>query len=92
MFGALAFISGLPIVVFHTFSIISSPDYPNRYSGIYIALGLVLSIFLYSLYSTISSEVSIVVTIGQKFVVFTIVICFLLQSLAARRIAKSIIR
>jgi len=88
MFGALAFISGLPIVIFHTFSIISSPDYPNRYAGIYIALGLVLSIFLYSLFLTDSSEVSIVVTIGQKFVVFSIVVCFLLQSLAARKISR----
>ena len=88
MFGGLAFVSGLPIVIFHTFAIISSPDYPNRYAVIYIALGLVLSIFLYSMFLIGDSGISVIVTIGQKFVVTSILICFLLLSLATRRIVK----
>ncbi len=89
MFGALAFISGLPIVIFHTFAILSSPIYPNRYAAIYIALGVVLSIFLYSIFQTSPSEISLVVTIGQKFVVVSIMLCFLLQSLAGKKIIKA---
>ena len=89
MFGALAFISGLPIVVFHTFAILSSPIYPNRYAGIYIALGVILSVFLCSMYLTGSSGISLVVTVGQKFVVVSIMVCFLMQSLAARRIINA---
>ncbi|MDH4214710.1 MAG: hypothetical protein OEV85_12410 [Candidatus Thorarchaeota archaeon] len=87
MFGGLAFVSGLPIVIFHTFAIISSPDYPNRYAGIYIALGAVLSIFLYSMYLIGDSGISVIVTFGQKFVVTSILICFLLLSLITRRIS-----
>jgi hypothetical membrane protein len=89
MFGALAFISGLPIVVFHSFAIHNSSSYPNRYAIVYVALGLVLSFFLYSIYQASSSELSIAVTMGQKFVVVSIMICFLLQSLAARKIVRT---
>ncbi|MHA1614614.1 MAG: hypothetical protein ACTSYJ_07185, partial [Candidatus Thorarchaeota archaeon] len=89
MFGALAFISGLPIVVFHTFAILSSPRYPNRYAAIYLALGAVLSIFLYSIFQTGPSEISLVVTIGQKFVVVSIMVVFLIQSLAAKKIINT---
>jgi hypothetical membrane protein len=90
MFGGLAFISGLPIVVFHTFSIISSPNYPNRYAGIYIALGVVLSIFLYLMYLVGDTGISLVVTIGQKFVVTSILVCFLLLSFITRRVVNSL--
>ena len=89
MFGALSFISGLPIVVFHTFAILGSPRFPNRYAVIYIALGVVLSIFLYSIFQTGPSEISLVVTIGQKFVVVSIMLCFLVQSLAAKKIINT---
>ena len=89
MFGALAFVSGLPIVVFHTFAILSSPIYPNRYAAIYITLGVVLSIFLYSIFQTGPSEISLVVTIGQKFVVVSIMLCFLILSLAGKKIVNT---
>jgi hypothetical protein len=89
MFGGLAFVSGLPIVVFHTFSILSSPNYPNRYAVIYIALGVILSAFLYLMYLVGDSGISLVVTIGQKFVVTSILVCFLLLSLITRRVANS---
>ncbi|MFW9809403.1 MAG: hypothetical protein ACFFE6_08500 [Candidatus Thorarchaeota archaeon] len=89
MFGALAFVSGLPIVVFHTSAILGSQSYPNRYAGIYVALGLVLSLFLYSMYQAGSVGLSLAVTIGQKFVVVSILLCFLLQSLVARNIVRT---
>ena len=88
MFGALAFVLGLPIVVFHTFSILSSPIYPNRYAAVYIALGVILCGYLYAMFAT-GSEISIVVTIGQKIVVVSIMLCFLLQSLAGKRIVNT---
>ncbi|MHA2160744.1 MAG: hypothetical protein ACXABE_17750, partial [Candidatus Thorarchaeota archaeon] len=89
MFGALAFVSGLPIVIFHTFAILGSSKYPNRYAVVYAVLGLVLSFFLYSMFQASSSELSLAVTMGQKFVVVSIMLCFLLQSLAARRIVRT---
>jgi len=88
MFGALAFILGLPIVVFHTFSILSSPIYPNRYALVYTTLGVILCIFIYSMYQA-GSEMSLVVTMGQKIVVVSILFCFLLQSLAGKRIVNT---
>lgn len=89
MFGALAFVSGLPIVVFHTFAILGSPSYPNRYAMVYVALGVVLSLFLYSIFQAGSTELTLAVTIGQKFVVVSIMLCFLLQSLASRNIIRT---
>jgi hypothetical protein len=89
MFGALAFVSGLPIVVFHTFAILGSPRYPNRYALVYLALGAVLSFFLYSMFLAGSSELSLTVTIGQKFVVVSILLCFLLQSSASKTIVRT---
>jgi len=89
MFGALAFVSGLPIVIFHTFAILGSPSYPNRYAIVYVALGVVLSLFLYSIFQAGSTELSLAVTIGQKFVVVSIMLCFLLQSLASRNIIRT---
>ncbi len=89
MFGALAFVSGLPIVVFHIFAILGSPNFPNRFSLVYLALGVVLSLFLYSMYQVDPTELSLAVTIGQKFVVVSIMLCFLVQSLVSRNIVRS---
>ncbi|MHA1929250.1 MAG: hypothetical protein ACTSV2_11810 [Candidatus Thorarchaeota archaeon] len=89
MFGALAFVSGLPIVVFHTFAILGFPSYPNRYALVYLALGIILSLFLYAMFQAGSTELSLTVTIGQKFVVVSIMLCFLLQSLAGRNIVRT---
>jgi hypothetical membrane protein len=89
MFGALAFVSGLPIVVFHIFAILTSDRFPNRYSLVYLVLGVVLSLFLYAMLQTGPSELSLAVTIGQKFVVVTIMVCFLIQALASRNIVRA---
>jgi len=88
MFGALAFVSGLPIVVFHVAAIVGNSNYSNYYALVYIILGLVLSLFLYSMYLAGPNEMSIAVTIGQKFVVVTIMLCFLLQSIGGRNYIK----
>ncbi|MGY5879482.1 MAG: hypothetical protein RTV31_04480 [Candidatus Thorarchaeota archaeon] len=88
MFGALAFVLGLPIVVFHTYSILRSPIYPNRYAAVYIMLGLILCVFLYAMYLA-GSGMSLVVTMGQKIVVVSIMVCFLLQSLAGKGIVNA---
>ncbi|TFH03832.1 MAG: hypothetical protein E4H14_15980 [Candidatus Thorarchaeota archaeon] len=88
MFGALAFVLGLPIVVFHTFSILSSPTYPNRYAAVYVGLGVILCAYIYSMYQA-GSEMSLVVTIGQKVVVVSILVCFLLQSIAGKNIVAT---
>ena len=89
MFGALAFISGLPIVVFHTFAILGSPSYPNRYALVYLALGIVLILFLSVIFQPGNIGLSLTVTLGQKIVVVSIMLCFLLQSLAGRNIVRT---
>jgi hypothetical protein len=88
MFGALAFVSGLPIVVFHAVAILGNSSYSNRFAVIYVALGLVLSLFLYSMFLAGSNEMSVAVTIGQKFVVVSIMLCFLAQSIGARNLLE----
>lgn len=86
MFGALAFVSGLPIVVFHVFAILGNPEFPNRYSLVYMALGTVLGLFLYSMFQAGADELSLAVTIGQKAVVVSILLCFLALSYGARKL------
>jgi hypothetical membrane protein len=90
MFGALAFVSGLPIVVFHIFAILGKPEFPNRYTLVYMALGIILGLFLYAMLQAGTNELSLTVTIGQKAVVVSILICFLILSYGARRILDSI--
>ncbi len=89
MFGALAFVSGLPIVVFHSFAIFRTTSFPNRYAMVYIVFGLVLSSFLYAMYQAGTTELSLAVTIGQKFVVVSIMLCFLILSFAGRNLTRT---
>jgi len=86
MFGAMAFLSALPVVIFYTLAILENEDYPNWNAVGFATLGAVILIYLVLLLNGgASGEVAIFFTLGQKVVVFSILACFLVEAYGAMR-------
>lgn len=89
MFGAMAFISALPVVIFYTLAILLNENYPSWNAIGFAALGTVIVIYLVLLLNGgASGEVAIFFTMGQKVVVFSILACFLLEAYGAMRVKQ----
>lgn len=86
MFGAMAFLSTLPVVIFYTLAILMSEDYPNWNAIGFVALGVVILIYFGLLINSgASGEAGIFFTLGQKVVVFSILTFFLVEAYSALR-------
>jgi hypothetical membrane protein len=89
MFGAIAFVSSLPVVIFYTLAILANEHYPNWNAIGFTALGAVILIYLVLLLNGgASGEVAIFFTLGQKIVVFSILLCFLIEAYGAMLVKK----
>jgi len=86
MFGAMAFLSTLPVVIFYSLAILVSENYPKWNAIGFVALGVVILIYFGLLISSgASGEVAIFFTLGQKVVVFFILTFFLVEAYGALR-------
>jgi hypothetical membrane protein len=86
MFGVMAFLSTLPVVIFYTLAILVSENYPTWNVTGFVALGIViLSYFGLLLNGGTPSEVAVFFTLGQKVVVFSILTFFLVEAYGALR-------
>ena len=91
MFGAMAFVSALPVVIFYTLAIVVNEHYPNWNAIGFSALGAVIVIYLILLLNGgASGEVAIFFTLGQKVVVFSILACFLVEAFGAMRFVQKL--
>jgi hypothetical membrane protein len=89
MFGVMAFLSALPVVIFYTLAILVNEDYPKWNALGFVALGVVIFIyFVLLLNGGASGEVAIFFTLGQKVVVFSILTIFLLEAYGAIRFMR----
>ena len=87
MFGMLAFFVGLPLAILFSVAIVTNKEYPNIYAVIYAILGAVLFIFILSMFQDVGSPVITPrFAIGQKIVVYTMLICFFLEAYGARKL------
>jgi hypothetical membrane protein len=89
MFGAMAFVSALPVVIFYTLAILLDSDYPNWNAIGFALLGAVILVYLVLLLNGgASGEIAIYFTLGQKIVVFSILLCFLIEAYGALLVTK----
>ncbi len=89
MFGAIAFVSALPVVIFYTLAILLNKNYPNWNAIGFTVLGVVILTYLVLLLNGgASGEIAIFFTLGQKIVVFSILLCFLIEAYGARLVKK----
>ena len=87
MFGMLAFFVGIPLAVLFSVAIVTNKEYPNIYAIIYAVLGVVLFIFIISMFQDVGSPViTPKFAIGQKIVVYTMLICFFFEAYGARKL------
>ena len=86
-FGMLAFFVGLPLAILFSVSIITNKEFPNIYAIIYAVLGVVLFIFILSMFQDVGSPIITPrFAIGQKIVVYTMLTCFFFQGYGARKL------
>ncbi|GAG80543.1 unnamed protein product, partial [marine sediment metagenome] len=57
MFGMLAFFVGLPLAILFCVAIVTNKEYPNIYAIVYAVLGVVLFIFIISMFQDVGSPV-----------------------------------
>jgi hypothetical membrane protein len=89
MFGAMAFVSALPVVIFYTLAILLNENYPNWNAIGFTVLGAVILVYLVLLLNGgASGEIAIFFTLGQKIVVFSILLCFLIEAYGAMLVKK----
>ncbi|MHA2003214.1 MAG: DUF998 domain-containing protein [Candidatus Thorarchaeota archaeon] len=89
MFGAMAFVSALPVVIFYTLAILLNENYPNWNAIGFAVLGAVILVYLVLLLNGgASGEITIFFTLGQKIVVFSILLCFLIEAYGAMLVKK----
>lgn len=90
-FGFFAFGTTLPLVILYTFGIFQNKGYPNRYGYVYIALGVMLFIFVLLMAFSFSEEgVMAVFAAGQNIIVYGLTGCFLFQAYGAWMELKNI--
>ncbi|MFX1256105.1 MAG: DUF998 domain-containing protein [Promethearchaeota archaeon] len=90
MFGSIAFISTLPMVIFYLFAIFTNKNYPNRYALIFMVLGVVVLTFLiWIILGGDLGELPKIFSTGQKAVVFSMQVCFLIEAYGAWKLEKS---
>ena len=81
MFGMLAFFVGLPVSILFTFAIFMHKEFPNVYAIIYAIFGIVLIIFILTMFQEVGSPViTPIFAIGQKILVYTLITNFLVQT------------
>lgn len=86
MFGMFAFFVGLPLAIVFSVAIVTNKEYPNIYAVIYAILGVVLFIFIISMFQDVGSPIITPrFAIGQKIVVYTMLICFFFEAYGARK-------
>ena len=86
-FGMLAFFVGLPLAILFSVAILTNKEYPNSYAIIYAVLGIVLFAFIISMFQDVGSPVITPrFAIGQKIVVYTMLVCFFFQAYGARKL------
>jgi hypothetical membrane protein len=88
-FGAMAFVSALPVVILYASAILLNDNYPNWNAIGFAALGAVILVYLVLLLNGgASGDIAIFFTIGQKIVVFSILLCFLIEAYGAILVKK----
>ncbi|MFX1600809.1 MAG: hypothetical protein ACFFB6_09450 [Promethearchaeota archaeon] len=89
-FGAIKFISLLPLVIFYTLAILQNKSFNKLYAIIYIIFGIIQFIFLLIMsFGASEHEVSIIFAAGQNIAVNAMAICFLIQAYGAWKMQKS---
>ncbi len=83
-FGALSFLTALPVTITLATAIFLDLPYPKRYAWTYVALGVIITIVLISLaLSNGTGTTPLVLAVGQKIMVFSILACFMYQTFGA---------
>ncbi|MFX1305074.1 MAG: hypothetical protein ACFE9X_17090 [Promethearchaeota archaeon] len=83
-FGIFVFTFTLPLIILYTFGIYINKDYPNIYAFIYIALGIILFIFLLIMSLGFTEKgVEAIFAAGQNIVVIAFTVCFAIQAYGA---------
>lgn len=84
MFGMLAFFVGLPVSILFAFAIFLNKNFPNLYAIIYALFGIILFIFILTMFQDVGSPViTPTFAIGQKIIVYTLITNFLIQAYGA---------
>ncbi|MHA2390473.1 MAG: hypothetical protein ACXAEX_00750 [Promethearchaeota archaeon] len=90
-FGIFVFTFTLPLIILYTFGIYINKDYPNFYAFIYVALGIILFIFLLIMSLGFTEEgVEAFFAAGQNIVVIALTTCFAIQAYGAWKTNKII--
>ncbi len=85
-FGALSFLTALPVTITLAAAIFLDFPYPKRFAWTYVALGIIIAIVLIALVlSSGTGTTTIVLAVGQKIMVFSILGCFMYQTYGARK-------
>jgi hypothetical protein len=93
-FVLLAFRAFLVVVAIYAVVIFISPEYPNRFAGVFLVFALLLAGYIWLLTrgpGLDTQEGLIIQATGQKLIVYAAILCTLVQSLGAlrqRRIGK----
>jgi len=88
-FGIFVFTFTLPLIILYTFGIYINEDYPNIYALIYLALGVILFIFLLIMSLGFTEEgVEAIFATGQNIVVIALTTCFAIQAYGAWKMYK----
>lgn len=87
MFGIFSFFAGLPLAILFSFAIFLNKKIPNFYGVVYIILGVVLLLFILSMFQDVNAPtLTPRFVIGQKIVVYTMLLCFFFQGYGAKKI------
>jgi hypothetical protein len=90
-FGALGFVTGLPVAIIYATVLFLDNEYPIQYSIVFLALAIIEFAFLFVLFQELSTGgILTAFATGQKFVVYGMTLCYLVQALGARRILADI--
>jgi hypothetical membrane protein len=91
MFGTIAFLSGLPMVILYSFAIIETSYYPNRYTIPFIALGIgFFGFLLLLLQGSYLGDVSSLYATGQNIIIFPKLLCFFFQAYCTWKLVDAI--
>jgi hypothetical protein len=89
MFGTSSFLITVPMVIFYVNAIFLKKNFPNRYSFIFMVLGIVfLILFIFMILSN-PDDTFAVFSIGEKMIIYGIILCFFFQGYGSWKLQKT---